>query len=96
MVELILEDKQQQQSPQHVPYTNQAPLDGELTKDTSLVKTSAHHHPHHPARKQSTRWQQISHNPRMTNREGQRSTHNTSTQKSCQVQLPSQVSEEPT
>ena len=57
MVEVILEDKKQQQVPQHVPDTNQAPLGGELKKDTMLVKTSAYHHPHHPARKQPTRLQ---------------------------------------
>ena len=73
MVEVILEDKKQQQAPQHVPDTNQAPLGGELNKDTPLAKTSPYHHPHHPARKQPTRWQRISHkdnNPHMTDREG--------------------------
>ncbi len=57
VVEVILEDKKQQQAPQHVLDTNQAPLGGELKKKTSLVKTSSYHHPHHPARKQPTRWQ---------------------------------------
>ena len=56
MVEVILEDKQQKQMPEHVLDTNQAPLGGELKKDTLLVKTSAYHHPHHLARKQPTRW----------------------------------------
>jgi len=71
MAEVILEDKKQQQAPKHVPDTNQAPLDGELNKDTPLVNTSTYHHPHHPTRKQPTRWQRISHkdnNPRMTDR----------------------------
>jgi len=54
VVEVILEDKKQQQAPKHVPDTNQAPLGGELKKDTPLVKTSAYHHSHHPARKQPT------------------------------------------
>jgi hypothetical protein len=72
VVEVIMEDKKQKQVPQHVPDTTQAPLGGELKKDTPLVKTSAYHHPHHPARKQPTRWQQISNkdnNPCMTDRE---------------------------
>ena len=44
VVEVILEDKTPQQEPQH---NSQAPLGGELKKDTPL----AYHHPHHPARK---------------------------------------------
>ncbi|MCY6488355.1 hypothetical protein, partial [Actinobacillus pleuropneumoniae] len=59
VVEVILEDKQQPQGPQQVLDTTQAPLGGELQKDTPLVKTSAHHHPHHPARQQPTRGQRI-------------------------------------
>ena len=73
VVEVILEDKKQKQEPQHVLYTNQAPLGGELKKDTLLVQTSAYRHPHHPARKQPTRWQRISHkdnNPCIADREG--------------------------
>jgi len=72
-VEVILEDKKQRQEPQHVLDTNQVPLGGELKKKMPLVKTSEYHHPHHPARKQPTRWQRISHkdnNPCMTDREG--------------------------
>ena len=57
VVEVILEDKKQQQAPQHVLDTNQAPLGGELKKKTLLVKISAYHHPHHLARKQPARWQ---------------------------------------
>jgi len=57
VVEVILEDKKQQQTPQHIPDTNQAPLGGELKKKTPLVKTLAYHHPHHPTRKQPTRCQ---------------------------------------
>ena len=94
MVEVISEDKKQQQAPKHVPDTNQAPLGGELKKDTSL----AYHHPHHLARKQPTRWQPISHkdnNPRMMDNEEKRSTFYTSTQKSCHGQLPYQASEAP-
>jgi len=71
VVEVILEDKTPQQ--------------GELNKKTPWVKTSTYHHPHHPARKQPTKWHPISHkdnNPYMTDREEQRSTYYTSTQKS--------------
>ena len=85
MIEVILEDKKKQQAPRHVPDTNQPLLGGELKKDTSLVNTSAYHHPHHPARKQPTRWQRINqrdNNPCMTDREGRRSTYYASTQKS--------------
>ena len=99
MFEVILKNKKQQQAPQQVPDTHQGPLGGELKKDTSLVNTSAYRHPHHSARKQPTRWQQISHkdnNPRMTDREERRSTYYTSTQKSYHGQLPSQASEAPT
>ena len=82
MFEVILDDKKQQQALQHVRNTNQAPLGGELKKDTLLVKTSAYHHPHHPTRKQPTRWQQINNkdnNPCMIDKEVQQSTYNTST-----------------
>ena len=98
MVEVILEDKKPQQAPQHVPNNNQAPLGGKLKKDTLLVKTLAYHHPHHPARKQLTRWQQISYKDNylgMAYREGRRSMHKTSTRKSYQGQIPSQASEAP-
>lgn len=87
VVEVIFEDKKQQQAPHHVLATNQAPSCGELKKDTLLINTSTYHHPHHPARKQPTSWKPISHNdnnPRMTDREEQRSTYYTSTQKSRQ------------
>lgn len=86
VVEVILEKKTPQQAPQQ----------GELKKNTLWVKTSTYHHPHHPARKQPTRWQPISHkdnNPRMTDNEERRSTYYT--QKSCHGQLPSQASEAP-
>ena len=89
VVEVILKDKTPQQAPQH----------DELNKKTPWVKTSTYHHPHHPARKQPTKWQPISHkdnNPRMTHREERRSTYYTSTQKSYHGQLPSQASEAPT
>ena len=62
VVEVILEDK----TPQH------APQQGELNKKTPWVKNSTYHHPHHPPRKQPTRWKPISHkdnNPCMTDRE---------------------------
>ena len=91
MVEVILEDKKQQQMPQHVPDTNQAPLGSELKKYTSLVKTSTYHHPHHPAR-QPSRWKPKSH---MTDTKERRSTYYTSTQKSDHGQIPSQASEAP-
>jgi len=68
VVEVILEKKTPQQ--------------GELKKKTPWVKTSTYHHPHHPARKQPTIWQPISHkdnNPRMTDSEERRPTYYTST-----------------
>lgn len=98
MVELILEDKKQLQAPQHILDTNWDPLGGELKKYAPLVKTLAYHHPHHLARKEPTRWKQIiykDNNPHMTDREMQRSNHNTSTQRNHQNQLPSQASEAP-
>jgi len=67
-VEVILEDKTPQQ--------------GELNKKTPWVKNSTYHHPHHPARKQPTKWHPISHKdnkPYMTDREERRSTYYTST-----------------
>ena len=88
VVEVILEDKTPQEAPQL----------GELNKKTPWVKTSTYHHPHHPARKQPTKWQPIRHkdnNPHMTDREEQRSTYYTSTRKSCHDQLPFQASEAP-
>jgi len=83
VVEVILEDKTPQQAPQHAPDNSQAPVRGELKKKTQWVETSTYHHPHHPARKQPTRWQRISHkdnNPHMTDIEERRSTYYTSTQ----------------
>lgn len=80
MVEVILEDKTPQQAPQHAPDNSEAPVRGELKKDT----LSTYHHPHLPARKQPTRLQQISHKdnkPRRTYKEERRSTYYTSTQK---------------
>ena len=96
MVEVILEDKQQQQIRQHVPNTNQAPLGGELNKDTLLVKTSEYHHPHHPARQQPTRWNNINNKDGSTwktHREAWLSTNNTSTNGNHKNQFPSQASE---
>ena len=88
VVEVILEKKTPQQAPQQ----------GELKKKTPWVKTSTYHHPHHPAKKQPTRWQPISHkdnNPCMMDSKERRSTYYTSAQKSCHGQLPSQESEAP-
>jgi len=88
VVEVILENKTPQQAPQQ----------RELKKKTPWVKTSTYHHPHHPARKQPTRWQPISHkdnNLCMMDSEERRSNYYTSAQKSCHGQLPSQASEAP-
>ena len=71
VVEVILKDKTPHQAPQHAPDNNQAPVRGELKKNTPWVKTSTYHHPHHPARQQPIRWQPISHkdnNPRRIDR----------------------------
>jgi len=84
VVETILEKKTPQQAPQQ----------GELKKKTPWVKTSTYHHPHHPARKQPTRWQPTSHKDNNPSK-ASRSTYYTSTQKSCHGQLPSQASEAP-
>jgi len=81
VVEVILKKKPPQQAPQQ----------GEVKKKPSWVKTSTYHHPHHPAR-QPSRWKPSCH---MTDCEERRSTHCTSTQKSCHGQLPSQASEAP-
>ena len=81
VVEVILKKKTPQQAPQQ----------GEVKQKPSWVKTSTYHHPHHPARQPSI-WKPSSH---MTDSEERRSTHYTSTQKSCHGQLPSQASEAP-
>ena len=88
VVEVILKKKPPQQAPQQ----------GEVKKKPSWVKPSTYHHPHHPAR-QPSRWKPIRHmdnKPHMTDREEQRSTYYTSTQKSYHSQLPSQASAAPT
>ena len=91
-------DTSEEDSGVEVILEKKAPQQGELKKKTQWVKTSTYHHPHHPARKQLTRWQPISHkenNPRMKDSEERQSTYYTSTQKSCHGQLPSQASEAP-
>jgi len=96
-IEVILEDKTPQQTPQHAPDNSQAPVRGELKKNIPWVKTSTYHHPHHPAR-QPSRWQPVSHkdnNPHKMDTKERRSTYYTSTQKSGHSQLPSQASEAP-